>query len=173
MSEPLPPDGLPPLTPQSRRIQAGLAHFGVARALGVTSRPLPEFTPLESPVRELAVLTEAHLRPPIEPESRPIERPSAVEDWLEVCTAQFFLRNTHRVTRDDVNPDALEFARQPGSAALPPPDRAPIMPRVAPRLTVDLTSDEIASYVAFRGRLMVEPWPDHFGRPDPIEVQDD
>lgn len=166
-------DPLPPLTPQSQRIQDGIAHFGVIRGLGVTSRPLPELNPLDVDIRELAVLTEEHLRPPIQPETRPLERPGAVEGWMGVCTAQFFLRNTHRATRVDVNPDRLEFAHTDRPRAVV--SHTPVTTHFAERLSVDVpkTSSEVATYVAKRGQLMVEPWPDHFGRPDPVAVQDD
>lgn len=164
---------LPPLTPQSQRIQDGIAHFGVLRPLGVTSRPLPEFVSIDVQIKELAVLTEEHLRPPIVPETRPLERPSAVEGWMGVCTAQFILRNTHRVTRDDVNPDRMAYARTEAARIAWHTGTARDVFGERGGIDAQLTTGEIASYVAKRARLMVEPWPDHFGRPDPVAVQDD
>jgi hypothetical protein len=164
---------LPALTPQSQRIQAGVAHFGVARILGCTARPIEPFESIDTAPAELAVLTEDHLRPPVAPSTRPLERPNEVESWMDVCTPQFFLRNTHRARREDADPNRLQFDR---AALLKRPEtsdaiRAALRPR--PPLEAAGASVEWATYVAQRAQLMVEPWPDRFGRPDPVEAPED
>lgn len=164
---------LPPLTPQSQRIQAGIAHFGVARALGASARPVTPFEPIDIVPVELAVLTEEHLRPPVAPSTRPLQRPDAVESWMAVCTPQFILRNTHRATRDDVNPDRLDFERTPRPSRTETREMVTAALQPRPALTPAGASIEWASYVAQRARLMVEPWPESFGRPDPVAAQED
>ena len=115
MADPAAPDrgALPPLTPQSRRIHAASARFGVARVLGASRNPLPAFESIDTSRPPIVVLKEEHLISRVAAKTRPMDRPADVEEWIDVCTAQFFLRNTHRATRDDVRPDAMEFTHTP------------------------------------------------------------
>lgn len=165
-------DGFPPLTPQSRRIQAAASRFGVARILGAARNPLPAFESIETVHTPIAVLKQEHLISRVAATTRDMDRPGAVEDWMTTCTAQFILRNTHRATRDDVSPDALQFDRVPGRTPESVTAAVADAMRASRRLQTDTASERLTSYVAQRAQLMVEPWPDHFGRPDPVDVQE-
>lgn len=156
---------LPPLAPVSRRIQHHAARMGVARLLGVASRPI-EFPFLEleheAPVR----LREETLLAPRGNEERPMERPPEVENQLGVCTPQFILRNTARITHE--SEERLSFQRV--EAILPPEDHAALLREaLAPPPPLPPTSrDALRDHLAERADLMLKPWNARYGRPDPV-----
>ena len=174
MADPAPLDRgvLPPLTPQSRRIQAAIAALGVDRALGAARNPIRAFESIDTAREPVVILKEAHLLSRVAAQARDMDRPAAVEEWMGTCTAQFFLRNTHRATRDDVRPDALKFERAEGRTVEQAGAAVAAAMRARRRLETDTATARLSTYVAQRAQLMVEPWPDHFGRPDPAEVQE-
>ncbi|MGK0358014.1 MAG: hypothetical protein ACI9U2_000297 [Bradymonadia bacterium] len=173
MADPATPTGdLPPLSPQSRRIQAALSHFGVARMLGAAQNPLAAVEPLDIAYRPIGVLQEENLISRVAATVREIERPSAMDEWMATCTAQFILRNTHRATRDDARPDAMQFDHVPRNVLEPAGAAVAALLSVGRQLETDSASERLTTYVAQRAQLMVEPWPDHFGRPDPADVQE-
>lgn len=163
---------LPPLTPQSARIQAALPYIGIARLLGAASNPLPAFQSIDTTRAPIEILKQEALLSRVAATNRPMSRPNAVEEWMSTCTAQFVLRNTHRATRDDVDPDALQFRRTPRPTVEPAGAAVAAAMRAEHRAPPETASTHVSTYVAQRARLMVEPWPDHFGRPDPAEVQE-
>ncbi len=156
---------LPPLAPVSRRIQHHAAQMGVARLLGVASRPIGfPFLELdrEAPLR----LREETLLAPRGTEERPMERPSEVENQLGVCTPQFFLRNTIRATRE--SEDRLAFQRVEAIVPLEDPG-ALIREALGPPPPLPPTSREaLRDHLAERADLMLKPWNARYGRPDPV-----
>jgi hypothetical protein len=97
---------------------------------------------------------------------KPLERPPAVDDQLEVITPQFFLRNTERLERyADV--EWLEFEakriRDDDVAGALEDARRCTFERPDPR--AELASARMRVNVAERRVLMLDtPWSDSFGR---------
>ena len=127
MADPALPDrgALPPLTPQSRRIQAAIAGFGADRVLGAARNPIREFKSIDTARAPVVILKEKHLLSRVAPEARDMDRPAAVEEWMGTCTAQFILR---RPAPPSPTPCATAAAWRP----TPPPRACRLMWRKEP-----------------------------------------
>ncbi|MCA9527801.1 MAG: hypothetical protein KC933_37465 [Myxococcales bacterium] len=162
------PSDLPPLSPQSERIQRHAGRMGILRVLGAAGAPpmarIPDFPEptFDAPVQ----LREDDLIAFALAEPRPVEPPPEVERWMTEVTPQFFLRNTWRVDRPDTD-IRQEFEHFTWLERVEPPAALVQESFVRPGPEVEAAPAALRSYLAERAALMVEPWHLRFGRPDP------
>ena len=169
---------LPPLSPTSRRILKEFEHLETRSLLRAAERlGRVRFRPFEPMLgREQPDLTKIDPDPAgmqtvkVTLEPRGMERPPRVEDDLERCTPQFFLRNTWRLEKyadpNDIEvdyqilretTDLNAYFEEARRCAFQAGERHPV-----------LTSEEMRVSVAQRRVLMVEtPWHKIFGRVEP------
>lgn len=156
-----------------RQAEAMTAAGRAAEAIGAPriARPGPPLVPERPPINRLGedpAGEMSRLKPDV---TRPVERPYAVEEQLEIQTPQFFLRNTMRLERyadpDWIETDTREVRDLGYWDDITDAARCAVE---RPSLTPDTASVLHAMLLAERRVVMIETrWHEVFGRPDPIE----
>lgn len=170
---------LPPLSPTSRRILKEIEHLErrsperAALRLGrVRFKPFEATLDTEPPeLTKIDPDPAGMQRVKVTLEPREMERPARVEDDLERCTPQFFLRNTWRQEKyadpNDIEVD-YQILRETTDVQSYLDDARRCAFQAGEKHPV-LTSEEMRVSVAHRRVLMVETqWHQIFGRGEPV-----